>query len=140
MVERRDAGRCHSHEYFPVCNRRFWQFDQLQPLITTKCFGSHCTHIISPLIQAFIPPSTIRFAPVMYEDSGPATNATSCLTRLRRRRTSRSPKFFSDNVLVRERFTQHFRCERPFHESWHKWVHEPIHSARNYSGPVLPQR
>src|SRR4029077_13452984 len=26
--------------------------------------------------QAFIPPSTVRFAPVMYEDSGPATNAT----------------------------------------------------------------
>src|ERR1700675_797554 len=28
------------------------------------------------LLQAFIPPSTVRFAPVMYEDSGPATNAT----------------------------------------------------------------
>src|ERR1700675_4860990 len=28
------------------------------------------------LVQAFIPPSTVRFAPVMYEDSGPATNAT----------------------------------------------------------------
>jgi hypothetical protein len=27
-------------------------------------------------VQAFIPPSTVRFAPVMYEDSGPATNAT----------------------------------------------------------------
>jgi hypothetical protein len=26
--------------------------------------------------QAFIPPSTVRFAPVMYEASGPATNAT----------------------------------------------------------------
>ena len=26
--------------------------------------------------QAFIPPSTVRFAPVMYEDSGPATKAT----------------------------------------------------------------
>ena len=26
--------------------------------------------------QAFIPPSTVRFAPVMYDDSGPATNAT----------------------------------------------------------------
>jgi hypothetical protein len=25
---------------------------------------------------AFIPPSTVRFAPVMYDDSGPATNAT----------------------------------------------------------------
>jgi hypothetical protein len=31
-------------------------------------------------IQAFIPPSTVRFAPVMYEDSGPATNATSAAT------------------------------------------------------------
>src|SRR5258706_2672675 len=27
-------------------------------------------------VQAFIPPSTVRFAPVMYEDSGLATNAT----------------------------------------------------------------
>src|ERR1700745_1546774 len=27
-------------------------------------------------VQAFIPPSTVRLAPVMYEDSGPATNAT----------------------------------------------------------------
>src|SRR5260370_952281 len=70
----------------------------------------------------------------------PPTNGTSCLTRLRRRWTSGSPKFFSDNVLVRECFTQHFRCERPFHESWHKCVHEAIHSARNYSGPVFPER
>jgi hypothetical protein len=28
------------------------------------------------LAQAFIPPSTVRFAPVMYEDSGLATKAT----------------------------------------------------------------
>src|SRR5438128_9262452 len=76
MVQRRDTGCGHSHEYFPICDRRFWKFDELQPFITAKCFGSHCTHIISPLIQAFIPPSTVRFAPVMYEDSGPATNAT----------------------------------------------------------------
>src|SRR5438093_8304770 len=80
MVQRRDASRGDSHKYFPLCNRRFWKFDELQPLITTKCFGSHCTHIISPLIQAFIPPSTVRFAPVMYEDSGPATNATRAAT------------------------------------------------------------
>jgi hypothetical protein len=39
-----------------------------------------------------------------------------------------------------ERFTQHLRCERPFHESWHKCVHKAIQSARNYSGPVFPQR
>ena len=32
------------------------------------------------LVQAFIPPSTVRFAPVMYEDSGPATNATNAAT------------------------------------------------------------
>src|SRR2546426_10680003 len=95
MVERRDAGRGDSHKYFRVCDRWFRKFDELQPFITTKCFGSHCMHIISPLIQAFIPPSTVRFAPVMYEDSGPATNATSCLTRLRRRRTPGSPRFFS---------------------------------------------
>src|SRR5437868_13253079 len=80
MIERRDAGRCHSHECFPVFDRRFWNFDELQPFITAKCFGSHCTHIISPLIQAFIPPSTVRFAPVMYDDSGPATNATKAAT------------------------------------------------------------
>ena len=42
--------------------------------------------------------------------------------------------------LARERFTQHLRCHRPFHESWHKCVHEAIQSARNYSGPVFPQR
>src|SRR5207302_7914159 len=27
--------------------------------------------------QALVPPSTVRFAPLMYDDSGPATNATS---------------------------------------------------------------
>src|ERR1700726_1267644 len=32
------------------------------------------------LIQAIIPPSTLRFAPVMYEDSGPATTATTAAT------------------------------------------------------------
>src|SRR4051812_1145428 len=50
---------------FSVCDRWFWKFDELQPLITTKYFGSHRTHIISLLIQAFVPPSTVRFAPVM---------------------------------------------------------------------------
>ena len=43
-------------------------------------------------------------------------------------------------VLARKRFTQHLCCHRPFHESWHKCVHEAIQSARNYSGPVFPQR
>src|ERR1700720_1445687 len=80
MVEGGDACRGDSHEYFSLGKRWFWKFDELQPFITTKCFGSHCTHIISPLIQAFIPPSTVRFAPVMYEDSGPATKATIAAT------------------------------------------------------------
>lgn len=30
--------------------------------------------------QAFVPPSTVRFAPVMYDASGLATNATSAAT------------------------------------------------------------
>src|SRR6185295_10225874 len=30
--------------------------------------------------QALTPPSTVRFAPLMYDDSGPATNATSAAT------------------------------------------------------------
>ena len=30
--------------------------------------------------QAFVPPSTVRFAPVMYADSGLATNATRAAT------------------------------------------------------------
>src|SRR5438093_13766573 len=80
MVERRDAGPGHSHEYFRLCNRRFWKFDELQPFITTKCFGSHCTHVISPWIQAFIPPSTIALPPVLYKDSGPSTTATTTAT------------------------------------------------------------
>jgi len=40
----------------------------------------------------------------------------------------------------RKGLCQHLRCERPMHESWHRCVHEAIHSARNYSGPVFPQR
>jgi hypothetical protein len=32
------------------------------------------------LFQAFMPPSTVRFAPVMYEESGPATKATTAAT------------------------------------------------------------
>jgi hypothetical protein len=30
--------------------------------------------------QAFVPPSTVRLAPVMYDASGPATNATKAAT------------------------------------------------------------
>src|SRR6266478_9905668 len=36
----------------------------------------YCLLIDQTCGQAFIPPSTVRFAPVMYEDSGPAMNAT----------------------------------------------------------------
>jgi hypothetical protein len=32
------------------------------------------------MVQAFVPPSTVRLAPVMYEDSGPATKATNAAT------------------------------------------------------------
>ena len=35
---------------------------------------------LSTLPQAFVPPSTVRFAPVIYEDSGPATNDTNAAT------------------------------------------------------------
>ena len=31
-------------------------------------------------VQALMPPSTVRFAPLMYDDSGPATNATNAAT------------------------------------------------------------
>ncbi len=48
MVERRDAGRSHSHQYFPVCDRWFRKIDELQSFITIKLFRSHCTHIGSP--------------------------------------------------------------------------------------------
>ena len=45
-------------------------------------FGIHCApHVLCEMagehgVQAFIPPSTIRLAPVMYEDSELAINAT----------------------------------------------------------------
>jgi len=42
--------------------------------------------------------------------------------------------------LFRKRFTQHLRCKRPFHESWHKRVHDAVHPARNDPGPVFPHR
>jgi hypothetical protein len=35
---------------------------------------------VCALVQAFVPPSTVRFVPVMYEDSGLATNATNAAT------------------------------------------------------------
>jgi len=41
-------------------------------------FGSDGLSAI--LVQALVPPSTVRFAPVMYEDSGPARKATNAAT------------------------------------------------------------
>ena len=35
---------------------------------------------VCALVHAFVPPSTARFEPVMYEDSGAATNATGAAT------------------------------------------------------------
>jgi hypothetical protein len=44
-------------------------------LRSIRCFNANT--IVG---QAFVPPSTVRFAPVMYEDSGLATNATNAAT------------------------------------------------------------
>src|SRR5258705_4773920 len=41
---------------------------------------SFCRLAMSDVGQAFVPPSTVRFAPVMYDASGPATNATNAAT------------------------------------------------------------
>ena len=38
------------------------------------------TSVLQRNRQALMPPSTVRFAPLMYDDSGPATNATSAAT------------------------------------------------------------
>jgi hypothetical protein len=43
---------------------------------SAACLLAENRNVTSCPAQAFIPPSTVRFAPVMYEDSGPATNAT----------------------------------------------------------------
>ena len=44
-------------------------------LRSIRCFSANAV-----VGQAFVPPSTVRFAPVMYEDSGLATNATNAAT------------------------------------------------------------
>jgi len=49
-------------------------------LIRTDCLFLQAVDGASTLAQAFVPPSTVRFAPVMYEDSGPATKATNAAT------------------------------------------------------------
>src|SRR6266478_5564072 len=40
----------------------------------------------------------------------------------------------------RERFTNHVRLHLPRKRSGHEGVHDAVQSARNYSGPVFPQR
>jgi hypothetical protein len=61
----------------PESRHRTWSAKNPQPgnsgwavpfIVDQTCFKR--------LAQAFIPPSTVSFAPLMYEDSGPATNAT----------------------------------------------------------------
>jgi hypothetical protein len=44
-------------------------------LLSIRCFNANA--IVG---QALVPPSTVRFAPVMYDASGPATNATNAVT------------------------------------------------------------
>jgi hypothetical protein len=43
--------------------------------LSIRCFNANA--IVG---QALVPPSTVRFAPVMYDASGPATNATNAAT------------------------------------------------------------
>jgi hypothetical protein len=45
MVEGRDTNGSHSQQYFSVRDRWFWKNYELQPVITTEFFCSHCTHI-----------------------------------------------------------------------------------------------
>src|ERR1700722_742956 len=45
MVERRDAGRSDSHQYFPIRDCWFLKLDELQSFITNKLFRSHGTHV-----------------------------------------------------------------------------------------------
>ena len=48
-----------------------------------KAWPTPLSRVRGPIVsavQAFVPPSTVRFAPVIYEDSGPATNDTKAAT------------------------------------------------------------
>src|ERR1700750_3318891 len=51
VVERRDAGRGDSHQYFPVCDHWFRKIDELQLFITIESVRSHCTHAGSSLFM-----------------------------------------------------------------------------------------
>ena len=65
---------------FPVLQNHLAEMaaNIIGPAYSLQCLHSQRDFVAS--VQAFIPPSTVRFAPVMYEDSGPATNATSAAT------------------------------------------------------------
>jgi hypothetical protein len=54
MIQRRDASRSDSHQYFPVCDRWFRKIDQLQLFITIKLFRSHCAHMLCPFLCGFL--------------------------------------------------------------------------------------
>ena len=67
------------------CGTSFWSACGRQKLACRFGYGYRgfrCCEKRHPGLpaQAFIPPSTVRLAPVMYEDSGPATNATIAAT------------------------------------------------------------
>src|SRR6266851_2456605 len=80
MVERSDAGRGHSHQYFPVRDRWFRKIDQLQLFITIESFCSHCTHIRSPFQTCALPPSTKSSIPVTKLESSEARNNAALAT------------------------------------------------------------
>src|SRR5271165_4332139 len=87
--------RYFSHEIMsflrPVCFSASWilnaffclgqisRHQTMSPLFTSQAICRDLAHSRS-LVQAFVPPSTVRFVPVMYEDSGLATNATNAAT------------------------------------------------------------
>src|SRR5260370_38489827 len=77
MVERRDAGRGHSHQYFPVRDRWFRKIDQLQLSIAIESFCSHCSHIRSPFQTCALPPSTKNSIPVTKLESSEASNSAA---------------------------------------------------------------
>ena len=57
--------------------RSFHQSWEIAIILLGSCGFAH---EIEDIAQALVPPSTVRLAPVMYDDSGPAMNATSAAT------------------------------------------------------------
>src|SRR5712691_11816896 len=77
--------------------------DTLPVLYGSLSYGREgCSRFIySTCAQALTPPSTVRFAPLMYDDSGPATNATSAATSSTRPyRSSGTTAFWPDRKSV----------------------------------------